>query len=478
MAYSFTFGKVAKKINSTAQPTTSAAYSVVFKRQCSMEHPVIYINYSGAFPDWNYAHCGETGKYYWIDDITWLKANLLQVSMTIDPLATYKSAIMATSAIIMYGFNADSSGASYRLQDARQYVSNNPQIKTASEAFGNGIIDQAGCYILGTSGKEGAVSYALTLGELKQLLTSISTTWEGLADGLSTWDDATSEFMKKYAFGGTAMENIRSCIWVPFAKSKFSGGSTSIVLGMYDTGVSGMVVNADAKHVEDISIAIPWPAEDWKRMNCQLQLYIPFFGKMGIPVNQCNDDASITIRVGYSLCDGGVSVNVETSGGYIVYAGSTNVSAQYAVGASNIDIGRTISSISDAVGNVMQFGGTGAKAGGVLGALGAASGALLGAATSAGNVIQSIAPINNAIGTMSGRSMMVLPNLTAELKLFYYQPIDDPGYQGKFGFPVFRVGTPVAGYCQTENFSVAASGATPAEIQYINAALDSGCFIE
>lgn len=478
MAYTFTFGKVSKKLNSTAQPATSAAFPVVFKRQCSMEHPVVYVNYDGAFPDWNYGHCAETGKYYWIDDLTWLKANLLQVSLTIDPLATYKSAILATSAIIMYGFNADSSGAAYRLQDARQYVSNNPQIKTASEAFGSGIIDQTGCYVLGTTGKNGAVSYALTLGELKQLLNSVSTSWEGLADGLSTWDDATSEFMKKYAFGGTAPENIKSCIWVPFSKSKFSGGSGNIVLGMYDTGVSGTIVNADAKYVEDLSIAIPWPADDWKRMNCQLQLYIPFFGKLGLPINQCNDDASITIRVAYSLIDGGVSVYAQSSGGYIIYAGSTNLACDYAVGTSNISISRAISAVGNTVGSVMQFGGMGGKNGGVLGALGAVAGGLMGVATNAGNVIQSIAPQNTLVGSMQGRSMMVLPNLMAELKLFYYQPIDDPGYQGKFGFPVFRVATPAAGYCQTQNFSVSAAGATPAEIQYINQMLDSGCFIE
>lgn len=475
MGYTFTFLTTAKRINSTKQPTGGTNYAVTFKRACSMENPVIYVN--AAFetaPTYNYCYCSQTGKYYWVTDVVSLRNDLWEFHLEGDPLATFKDAIMATKAIILYGFNADSSGSVYRLQDSRQYVSNVPVVSVASEEFSNGIIDRAGCYILGCCGKSGVVNYALSLADLQNLLKSISTSWEDLAKQLTTWEEALPEFMSKYVFGGTAIENIRSCIWVPFAKSKFSGGTENIVLGLYDTGVSGQVVNADARETEDINIVIPWPVNDWKRMNCQLQLYIPFFGKMEVPINQCNDDTSINIRVGYSLIDGGVTCYAETSKGYIIYAGSTNLSAPYAVGASNIDIGQTISSVSGTVSSALQFGGAGAA----LGPAGAVAGAALGVMSGAGNVMQSIAPINTAIGTIAGRSALTLPTLLAKLVLYYYAPIDDPGYQGLYGFPVMRVGTPVKGYCRTQGFSCQPSGATMGEISAINSAMDSGVFIE
>lgn len=482
MGYTFTFLSTAKRVNSTKQPTGGTNYDVVFKRACSLENPVIYINASFEnAPTYNYCYCAQTTQYYWVTDIVSLRNDLWEFHLEIDPLATYKAAIMATKAIILYGFNADSSGAVYRLQDSRQYVSNVPAVSAASEEFSKGIIDRAGCYILGCCGKSGVVNYALSLADLQALLDSISTSWEDLAHQLTTWEEALPEFMSKYVFGGTAIENIRSCIWVPFAKSKFKGGTANIVLGLYDTGVSGQIVNADARETEDINIKIPWPVEDWKRMNCQLQLYIPFFGKMEVPISQCNDDTSINIRVGYSLIDGGCTCYAETSLGFIIYAGSTNLSAPYAVGASNIDIGQTISSITGTVSSALQFGGAAAAlgpAGAAAGAALGAAGAALGVATGAGSVIQSIAPINTAIGTMAGRSALTLPTLLAKLVLYYYAPIDDPGYQGLYGFPVMRVGSPVKGFCRTQGFSCQPSGATVNEIRAINSFMDNGVFIE
>ena len=77
MGYTFTFLTTAKRINSTKQPTGGTNYAVTFKRACSMENPVIYVN--AAFetaPSYNYCYCAQTGKYYWVTDVVSLRNDL------------------------------------------------------------------------------------------------------------------------------------------------------------------------------------------------------------------------------------------------------------------------------------------------------------------------------------------------------------------------------------------------------------------
>lgn len=233
-------------------------------------------------------------------------------------------------------------------------------------------------------------------------------------------------------------------------------------------------MSANSNKVHVIVIPIPWPADDWKRLNCQIQLYVPFIGVIGIPVDQCNNASIITVITAFSFIDGGVTVKVQC-GDYTIYTGSTNISAPYGIGTSNIDPIKSLSGIATAVGGALTFGGGigAAIAGGVSG-LGAVA---TGAAQLGEGVRQTISAVNQTVGSLGGASQVYLP-LKAKLTLLYYPPIDDAGYQGLYGYPVMRVSTPANGYCKTRGFSCQPVGAKPDEIAYINAAMDSGVFIE
>ena len=150
------------------------------------------------------------------------------------------------------------------------------------------------------------------------------------------WEIALPQFMNNLLFGGNATENIRSCIWIPVDDGLVGTGGGLITLGQFDTGITAPVVSANSNKVHVVNIPIPWPAEDWKRMNCQIQLYVPFIGVVGIPVDQCNDAASVTVITAFSFIDGGVSVKIQ-AGDYTVYTGSTNISSPYGIGSSNFD---------------------------------------------------------------------------------------------------------------------------------------------
>lgn len=478
--YHFHFGNVEKRVNSTKAfeyDKLADVERVDFKQTTSMEHPSIYVtlNSINISPQWNYCHCEETATFYWIRDISIRRgtANIWEFALDIDPLATYRDTILKTDAFIEYGFNQDSSGATFRLQDTRQNVAMRPTVSSVEFDPFPGTISASGCYILSAVGASGLQAYALTKAELETLLTAMSVTWETLTKAMVRWELALPEFMNKFVFGGSAMECVRSCVWVPIDKTEFGGSIAEITLGSFHTTVMATTVSANANHVHSVTQAIPWPADDWKRLNCQVQLYIPFIGTVGIPADQCNDASEITINSGFSLIDGGVSIQV-LAGRYTVYTGTTNISAPYGIGNSNIDPGKTVAGALTTLGE-MAFGG------GVLStmaAFGNAAAGVLATGNASGLAgVQNIQPIVQSVGTLSGSSQVYLP-LKARLTLLYYPPIDDAGFQKVYGYPVMKVAKPVQGYCKTRGFSCAPLGAMPDEIAYINAAMDSGVFIE
>ena len=467
------FVQVAKRINSTYNPFETytidqiSPIEVCYKQNTSTENPIVQIDWDYR-PPWNYCKDEDTGRLYWVTDVVSVRQHGWEIHLTVDALATYKKAIMATRAIIMYGFNSNASGAGLRLRDARQYVAQRPTITSELVDVLDGLFSSAGTYLLSCVGKDGLATYALSYAGLQSLLTQCSQDWSTLCEGYTSWEDAIPEFMNKFVFSGSAIENVRSCVYVPFDSGKYTGSSVAITLGNFDTGVSATAVNASDIFDSRTDIAIPWPATDWRRMNCQVQLYVPFFGIIGIPVDQCNNQDSVTVQMGVSLIDGGISCYVR-AGQYAIYSGSTNVASSYGIGVSNIDFMGAASSALGVVGSAMQFGAA-VHTGNVLGAARAGLDV-------ANGVVQTIAPQQQCIGGMSGRSQISLPR-QARLSVLYYQPVDNAGYQGLYGYPVFRVATPVKGYCQTNGFSVAAQDATSTEIDYINSAMDGGVFIE
>ena len=481
--YTFHFGNIQKRVNSTKAFDYSQLPDVErcdFKQTTSMEHPVIYVtlNSINISPQWNYCHCEETASFYWIRDISIGirgrgTANIWQFALELDPLATYRDEILKTKAYILYGFNEDASGATYRLQDTRQAVARHPTISTASADITGGLISSdTGIYVLSAVGKKGLCSYALSSGDLKDLLSSISTTWAAATKLMVDWKLALPELMNKFVFGDTATSCIRSCIWLPI-DIPGAGRATEITLGQFETGVSGRIVTASSNFTRHTDISIPWPAEDWKRINCQIQLYVPNVGIVGIPVDQCNGAGSVGIDWCLCCIDGTVSVRV-TAGSFECFVGSTSIASSYGIGTSNLSVGNLLSGASSALGGALEVGGGIAATMAGFGTPGAITQGILGAAS---GIRQAIQPITQTVGTVAGASQTLLPT-DAKLVLLYYPPIDDSGFQAVYGHPVMRVSTPAMGYCQTNGFSCQPLNAKPDEIDYINAAMDRGVFLE
>lgn len=474
MAYRIYLGTANKRINSTLRWDYSGgdSFDIVFKRDTDLDFPVFVLEYSGT-PAWNVMYIAETSGYYWLTNIRSVRAGVWEVSAAMDVLATFKTEIMATPCYIEYGKNADASGAQTRLPDTRQNVSQVPQVFTASADITGGNINvQYGTYILAAVGAKGGVAaYAVNAVNIKKLLDSVNTTIQDALADKSTVADILKYFSENSIAQGSAIQAIRSCVWIPVSGTVFLDLPVQkIFLGDFDTGVVGRVLSERPVKVYTTTINIPWPAEDWKRMNCQMLLYLPFIGTVSVPVDQCNNVAALTVTLSLECITGGISVKVD-AGSYTVYAGSGNIGVPYAIGSSNVPIQNTIAGTVSATAGALSVGGGLATfmAGGV-------RDVASGMGQMASGVIQTLQPVVQCAGTLGG-SAAIGQTMQATLCLLYYAPLNDDAFQAAYGFPVMRMGTPVAGFCKTRGFSLAAP-ARLEELQQVGAFMDSGVFIE
>lgn len=97
-----TIYKFSKDPRSTARPSNGRTINgIVFKENTSRENPVLKLSTSGLDNDydWNYIHI--LGNYYYINDIVFTNNDIWELHCSIDPLATWKTEIEASTQYIV-----------------------------------------------------------------------------------------------------------------------------------------------------------------------------------------------------------------------------------------------------------------------------------------------------------------------------------------------------------------------------------------
>lgn len=506
MAHTVYLGSFTKKLNSTAQPNYSGwgAYSCSFKEETSLYSPTLRLT-----ADWaslasaNYNYAVMQSRYYWIRDIRAIRSNYVEVDLQLDPLATYKSRITATSAFIEYGFNDhDAGAAAYRMPDQRITINNNPAFYSATVDMTGDLLSRSdGVYIVQAVGynsngpHKGLATFALTETQLRQMMASIQPQIDNLLTGIMNnttltdqqrMNELTNLSLKTELTSESAIAAIQSVKWMPFKLSKAVGTLTTLYLGNHSTGISSALMLAtNTNYWYGADLDIPWPVADWKRNNCQMLLYLPFFGTIPVQVDQNINAEFIGISFSAEFFSGSISVIVNVDNKYTIYTGSTNVSVDMGVGRSMVGASAMIGGGLQALGGAMQMAGgvIDAGAGAISSALGiggGVSGAMQNISGGAANMFQGYAqmiqPQITAAGSMGGMAS-IAQNKLATLELLYYAPINESAFRAKYGHPVFSVETPAGGFCKTRGFSV--SGPMPGNYAAaINSAMDGGVYIE
>lgn len=470
-----TFYSFSKKRNSTKVPDVSGdTISVLLKDGCSMNHPSLRLHNDHSFPpNWNY--CSFMDRFYFIDDIVSIHADLIQVNMSIDPMATYKASIGSETAFILYDTSANT-----EIVDTRLALEASATVSKTSASFGN-VTSSGGTYLLTVTGQTAVDTFALTRSQMDLLLSDISTWTDDIfnADVFDTVDMSLEDIFKngfkrfcalfkQFSATGSIPENIRSCVHVPWSIS--ADNIKDLYLGNYDTGYNFGVVTGTMLFTAGANI--PWQFSDWRRRApyTQVYVYLPYVGIIQLSADNLSDATYLSATYCIAKRDGTLTVTLQADGDTIgVYSGDS--SASVPVGISNVSGNRVAGSVISSIASL-----------GAAVAIKGAAGAIYGATSIANSGIElanSIIPNQTAIGGYGGESASA-NNFEFEIFTVSHDTNVEPSsISATVGTPTMaqkRISS-ISGYCQCANASIQIA-ASSEEIDMINAYLNGGFFYE
>lgn len=525
-----TFYTIAKRKNSTLQPTDGTSIDVNLKSGTSLISPTFLLNYSGR-PAFNYV--SYEARYYFVTDIISVRNDLWEITCEVDALATYKADILASTQYVSYSSTAGDTW----LADTRIPVLKSTRVSSNSSL--TGILSSIGCYILSVVGKSSCVTYMIqTESTIQSLLNEIQN-WEddGILQALNEIQTPTASYTRApyhtpssnnlqdcfeslchtltetfesigyglvdvqssisaalasvghsaidTGFIGNAYLNapscIRSCIWVPFdyALAPPSGQSGNIFLGTYDTQVQGVAIKSTPVTGSN-TINIPWHFSDWRRSVCEdVYLYLPLVGMVQLSGDSLTQASSITINWSVTYTDGTISYKVE-AGGEVIGAFGGQCSSNYPIGiaqqASAGEIAQTVIAgaekvISGAINSSLSP----ASAGAVVG------NAIMTGATTGYDVLnlQNTTHISS-VGGIGGGAGIGLGRDCICYTVAHDTIIPPANMRDTMGLPTMKPMSlaTLTGYCQCANAHVGPQGATETEINMLDTYLNSGFYIE
>ena len=481
------FGVFAKRRNSTKVPTTelSDSWTVTLKETTSQDRPTFIVTGN----NFNHNYCEWDNKYYFIEDIESLRNNEIAIHCVLDPLATYKTQILASTQFVSY---SSVSGGAY-LPDTRIPILKDATVSRATTTM-NFLFTDGGFYVLTAVGKDGCHTYCADITNLKALI-----------NDLSTWkDDIFNDFMLNIQPPATVeagLENlytivarsgaignayrdapscIRSCIWVPFFASFFTDTSTRLYLGQYDTGLN-LFTCKSTPVTRTATVTIPWQSSGWQRAICEdVYLYLPLVGMVSVPSDEIVKESSISITWSATATDGCIAYQVK-AGFQIIGTYGANCSVNYPIGISQqastgeivqtafAGTQRTVSAGISAASSINPIG----IAGGVV----EAGMSAIDAAYQTANVAATYH--NSCIGGIGGGAGTGL-SLDCTCFTVYHPPVIAPAnMKDTMGLPTMKpmALSTLTGFCQCANAHVEAP-ATAGELNAIDAMLNSGIYIE
>jgi hypothetical protein len=333
------FGTFSKRRNSTKQPSVlSDQRSVTLKDLTSVDAPTFILTGN----NFNYNYAKWDNRYYFITDIRSMHNNMTEVDCVIDPLATYKSDILASTQYVTY---------SSQLGDTWLADTRIPVLKstTASKSSTNtGVLSKIGCYILSAVGKDRCYTYMINAeGTLGSILDSIAR-WDNqdVADlmnninfGQNDVSDAMeglATLMSRTSLMGNAYEAapacIRSCIWVPFDNALAPAiDSGHIWLGMFETDTTATIISGKPV-TGSTAVSIPWHFSDWRRGYSEdVYIYLPLVGLVSLSSDSLTNVSSISIDWSVTYTDGCIAYELK-AGNEIIGSYGGQCSSNYPLG--------------------------------------------------------------------------------------------------------------------------------------------------
>lgn len=488
MSHTVYFGNVDKKKNSTLQPSLSTSFDVLFKTPTSLYNPTFTLSAE----TFNYNYARMDNFYYFVRDVVARNNNLFDVTCELDPMATAKSKILASTQYVCY---SNVSGGAW-LADTRLPVLKSTLV--SSRTANPSIFSENGCYTLSVVGKDSAATYKFPSdAQIKQIIGQISTWQDDAIDALhdlidDTDTDALLESLSKVISNSSLVGNaysqapncIRSCIWTPF---EYAGaptdGQDNIYLGNFNTSITGTRVKASPRK-GTTAIAIPWHFNDWRRGYCEdVYLYLPLVGMIAVNASSITNVSALTIKWSATYTDGCLAYEV-LAGNEVLGTYGANCAANYPIGVNQqasagemlttlaSGLSKTVSSGISAVGHLMG--------GNVGGAVESAVSSRISSVETAYNTIDTAMSTHaSCVGGIGGGAGSGLDKSIICYTVAHNTAIEPAAMSTTMGVPTMKPLqlSSCSGYCQCANAHVA-SGLPADYIAVVDAYLNSGFYIE
>ena len=416
---------------------------------------------------YTYVQVPDFNRYYFVSNVIVLSNNRVEYVCECDPLASFKSNIGSTVARIAFS----TTGWDKDITDPRCLAKTT---KIKYEARQATELTSQGCYVMTVFNNASDASnglgatYIMDAGNMQKVKE-----WMG--------DNTVYQALVTY-FGGSPIDSIFSCTWVPFSYAANPGAGVSVIhIGNQDStlyGITAYVISGTGiLSGTEIQITIPYRYNDFRDASpfTDAQLYLPGIGNVDININDFLDSAKIHILYTMEYGTGDLTYYIEDDGGHLIQTASCNVASQCPLGQLNINGGGMVSSIGGVVGGAaaLAVGGMTGNAGMTIGG----AGALLASAT---NTVLSYNKRSTSLkGNLGGRTSTEIQDIIFTGYYMDTEDVDNTSYKAVKGRPVgvSHAISNHSGYVQCDDASVNIGG-TALERQRINDYLNAGFFYE
>ena len=461
------FYTFSKRRNSTKQPTgTGTVKACKLKDNCSIHEPVLIL--ADNTMSYNYAYIQTWSRYYFVADVIYLANNLVEYHLTEDVLASHKTAIGSTKAMIAYASNH----YNYFIVDPRIQVSTAtaPQNVTINSVDGApASIFNNDHYLLTVFNGSGYAAAGLC-STYYMLPMEIGQLRAWLCDTTVMSDLGTF-------FNGNPLTAISSCKWIPYGipAAKLSANVNAYI------GTKNSNITTD-QIIEYGRITYKYKMQwdfysDFRRVSPYSKglLYLPGVGNVEVNFADYIGSDYLYVKVNIEYLTGDVTYYLMNKTNSIIATYSCNVASDIPIGWTTANVSGVANSMIGVIGGV---GATlfGAATGNAFAAAGGASTALASASNMALAANQKTTTVT---GGMSSRAVSAEPAIKFVAFLPSTTNPDNVDYVATQGRPVGEVNTinTYSGYVQTIDAHVALA-ASDREIEEVNNLLNSGIYYE
>ena len=477
MSFKVNLYTLSKRDNSTKQPTgTGSEFNCVLKSGSGIMHPTLTFDFGIANDpsQYNYAYIAAFDRYYFVEEWYFERA-LWTVSLKVDVLATYKSAIGSSSLYVLRAAG-DSDG---------NVVDNLYPCKTncsfSSDAKNNPWNTTPVCVIgvIGKDGIYGSMNYYAMDPAHPEWLQNLC---NNLLDPTQVIDQAHNFELSDASQGlqlslADPLQYIKTCIMLPISIADISNMDAAAAFSVYqwDFGI-GRKLHAGSRINKSYTFNLVKHPDTNSRgnyVNCapytKITLTIPPYGCIDIDSSVTCNASTLNVDIDIDALSG-KSIMVITCNNIVLNRLEAQIGVPISLSSVTRDyMGAVTSGISGIAGAV-----SGAVGGAAAGPAGIAAGAIVGGGSGIGNAVSAIQPRAQTMGSMG-----TFVNNRGDFRLDYQfmRPVDDDNTHN--GRPLCKMKTisSLSGYILVQDGDVTTTG-TSAEDALIRQYLETGFYYE